>query len=106
MKRAKTARSAFQAKCRTVLKYIAITLLILVVAQAAKQIGRAAAQPVDNPPQHVKEERAIKQAQVDVYHHSAVNTYCGPVDGQITCHEEVDTWQPCVNGENEFGGCK
>lgn len=93
-------------KVKTVFKYIAITLLILVVAQVARQIGQAAAHPVDNPPQHVKEERAIKRATVDVYHHSAVNTYCGPVDGHITCHEEVDTWQPCVNGEDEFGECK
>lgn len=76
-------------KVKTVLKYIAVTLLILVVAQAAKQIGRAAAQPVDNPPQHVQEERTIKQARVDVYH-----------------HESVNGWQPCVNGEDEFGGCK
>lgn len=77
-------------KVKTVFKYIAITLLILVVAQAAKQIGRAAAQPVDNPPQHVQEERAIKQARVDVYHHEEPNVYCGVVDGQVTCHEEVD----------------
>nr|DAJ31046.1 MAG TPA: hypothetical protein [Caudoviricetes sp.] len=76
-------------KVKTALKYIAVTLLILVVAQAAKQIGRAAAQPVDNPPQHVQEERTIKQARVDVYHHEAVNG-----------------WQPCVNGEDEFGECK
>lgn len=93
-------------KVKTVFKYIVITLLILVVAQVTRQIGAAAARPVDNPPQQVKEERTLKQARVDVYHHSAVNTYCGPVDGQITCHEEVDTWQPCVNGENEFGECK
>lgn len=76
-------------KVKTVLKYIAVTLLILVVAQAAKQIGRAAAQPVDNPPRHVQEERTIKQARVDVYH-----------------HESVNGWQPCVNGEDEFGECK
>lgn len=76
-------------RTKTVLKYIAITLLILVVAQVAKQIGRAAAQPVDNPPQHVQEERTIKQARVDVYHHGSVNG-----------------WQPCVNGEDEFGECK
>lgn len=76
-------------RAKTVLRYIAITLLILVVAQAAKQIGRAAAQPVDNPPQHVQEERTIKQARVDVYH-----------------HESVNGWQPCVNGEDEFGECK
>lgn len=75
-------------KVKTVLKYIAVTLLILVVAQAARQIGRTAAQPVDNPPQHVQEERTIKQARVDVYH-----------------HESVNGWQPCVNGENEFGEC-
>ena len=43
-------------KVKTVLKYIAVTLLILVVAQAARQIGRTAAQPVDNPPQHVQNE--------------------------------------------------
>lgn len=93
-------------RAKTVLKYIAITLLILVVAQAAKQIGRAAAQPVDNPPQHIQEERTIKQARVDVYNHE-LNTYC-KVDenGQTTCQEEVDTWQPCVNGEDEFGECK
>ena len=76
-------------RAKTVLKYIAITLLILVVAQAAKQIGRAAAQPVDNPPQHVQEERTIKQARVDVYH-----------------HESVDGWRPCINGEDEFGECQ
>lgn len=76
-------------RAKTVFKYIAITLLILVVAQAAKQIGRAAAQPVDNPPQRVQEERTIKQARVDVYH-----------------HESVNGWQPCVNGENEFGECQ
>lgn len=76
-------------RAKTVLKYIAITLLILVVAQAAKQIGRAAAQPVDNPPQHVQEERTIKQARVDVYH-----------------HESVDGWQPCINGEYDNGECK
>lgn len=76
-------------KVKTVLKYIAVTLLILVVAQVAKQIGRAAAQPVDNPPQHVQEERTIKQARVDVYH-----------------HESVSGWQPCVNGEDEFGECQ
>lgn len=76
-------------RAKTVLKYIAITLLILVVAQAAKQIGRVAAQPVDNPPQHVQEERTIKQARVDVYH-----------------HESVNGWQPCINGEDEFGECK
>lgn len=76
-------------RAKTVLKYIAITLLILVVAQAARQIGRAAAQPVDNPPQHIQEERTIKQARVDVYH-----------------HESVNGWQPCVNGENEFGECQ
>lgn len=76
-------------RAKTVLKYIAITLLILVVAQAAKQIGRAAAQPVDNPPQHIQEERTIKQARVDVYH-----------------HESVNGWQPCVNGEDEFGECR
>nr|DAP99567.1 MAG TPA: hypothetical protein [Caudoviricetes sp.] len=76
-------------KVKTVLKYIAVTLLILVVAQAAKQIGRAAAHPVDNPPQHVQEERTIKQARVDVYH-----------------HESVNGWQPCVNGEDEFGECQ
>lgn len=74
---------------KTVLKYIAVTLLILVVAQAARQVGRAAAQPVDNPPQHIQEERTIKQARVDVYH-----------------HESVNSWQPCVNGENEFGECQ
>ena len=93
-------------KVKVVFKYIAITLLILVVAQVARQIGAAAAQPVDNPPQHVKEERAIKQARVDVYHHSAVNTYCAPAGEQVSCHEEVDTWQPCVSGENEYGECK
>lgn len=76
-------------RVKTALKYIAVTLLILVVAQAAKQIGRAAAQPVDNPPQYVQEERTIKQARVDVYH-----------------HESVNGWQPCVNGEDEFGECK
>lgn len=76
-------------KVKTVLKYIAVTLLILVVAHAAKQVGRAAAQPVDNPPQHIQEERTIKQARVDVYH-----------------HESVNGWQPCVNGENEFGECQ
>ena len=76
-------------KAKTVLKYIAVTLLILVVAQAAKQIGRAAAQPIDNPPQHVQDERAIKQARVDVYH-----------------HRDLGGWQPCVNGEDEFGECK
>lgn len=76
-------------RAKTVSKYIAITLLILVVAQVAKQIGRAAAQPVDNPPQHVQEERTIKQARVDVYH-----------------HESVNGWQPCINGEDEFGECK
>ena len=93
-------------KVKTVFKYIAITLLILVVAQAARQVGRTAAQPVDNPPQHVKEELAIKQARVDVYHHE-LNTYCKVEEnGQTTCQEEVDTWQPCVNGENEFGECK
>lgn len=93
-------------KVKTVIKYIAVTLLILVVAQAARQIGAASAHPVDNPPQHVQEERALKQARVDVYHHSEVNTYCGPVNGKITCQEEVDTWQPCVNGENEYAECK
>lgn len=93
-------------KVKTIFKYIAITLLILVAAQAARQIGQAAARPVDNPPQQVQDERAIKQARVDVYHHSAVNTYCAPVGEQVSCHEEVDTWQPCVNGENEFGECK
>ena len=93
-------------KVKTVLKYIAITLLILVVAQAAKQIGRAAAQPVDNPPQQVQEERTIKQARVDVYRHEP-NTYCRVGDnGEITCQEEIDTWRPCQNGENEFGECK
>lgn len=76
-------------RAKTVLKCIAITLLILVVAQVAKQIGRAAAQPVDNPPQHVQEERTIKQARVDVYH-----------------HESVNGWQPCISGEDEFGECK
>lgn len=76
-------------RAKIVLKYIAITLLILVVAQAAKQIGRAAAHPVDNPPRHVQEERTIKQARVDVYH-----------------HESVNGWQPCVNGEDEFGECQ
>ena len=93
-------------KVKTVSKYIAITLLILVVAQAAKQAGAALAKPVDNPPQHIQEERALKQARVDVYHHQATNTYCAPVGEQISCHEEVDTWQPCVNGENEYGECK
>lgn len=93
-------------RVKTVLKYIAITLLILVVAQAAKQVGRAAAQPVDNPPQHVQEERTLKQARVDVYHHQAVNTYCAPAGEQVSCHEEVDTWQPCVNGEDGFGECR
>lgn len=94
-------------KVKTVFKYIAITLLILVVAQVAKQAGAALAKPVDNPPQQVKEERAIKQARVDVYHHSQVNTYCKvSEDGQITCQEENDTWQPCINGENEYGECK
>lgn len=92
-------------KVKTVFKYIAVTLLILVVAQVARQIGQAAARPVDSPPQHVQEERALKQARVDVYHHET-NTYCGVVDGRTTCHEEVDTWRPCVNGENEFGECK
>lgn len=93
-------------RAKTVLKYIAITLLILVVAQTAKQIGRVAAQPVDNPPQHIQEERAIKQARVDVYHHEP-NTYCKVGDnGEITCQEEIDTWQPCQNGENEFGECQ
>ena len=93
-------------RVKTVLKYIAITLLILVVAQAAKQIGRAAAQPVDNPPQHVQEERTLKQARVDVYHHEP-NTYCKVGDnGEITCQEEIDTWQPCQSGENELGECK
>ena len=77
-------------KVKTVFKYIAITLLILVVSQAARQIGQAAARPVDNPPQHVQEERAIKQARVDVYHHQEPSTYCGVVDNQVTCHEEVD----------------
>lgn len=77
-------------KVKTVFKYIAITLLILVVAQVARQIGRAAAQPVDNPPQHVQEERALKQARVDVYHHQETNTYCGVVNDQVTCREEVD----------------
>lgn len=93
-------------KVKTVFKYIAITLLILVVSQVARQIGQAAARPVDNPPQHVKEERAIKQARVDVYHHE-LNTYC-KVDesGQTTCQEEVDTWQPCQNGEDENGECR
>lgn len=76
-------------KVKTVLKYIAVTLLVLVVSQAAKQIGRAAAQPIDNPPQHVQEERTIKQARVDVYH-----------------HESVNGWQPCINGEDKFGECK
>lgn len=76
-------------KVKTVLKYIAVTLLILVVSQAAKQIGRAAAQPVDNPPRHVQEERTIKQARVDIYH-----------------HEPANGWQPCVNGEDEFGECQ
>lgn len=57
-------------KVKTVLKYIAVTLLILVVAQAAKQIGRAAAHPVDNPPQHVQEERAIQRARLDVHYHN------------------------------------
>nr|DAS72728.1 MAG TPA: hypothetical protein [Caudoviricetes sp.] len=57
-------------KVKTVLKYIAVTLLILVVAQAAKQIGRAAAQPVDNPPQHVQEERAIQRARLDIHYHN------------------------------------
>nr|DAW15468.1 MAG TPA: hypothetical protein [Caudoviricetes sp.] len=85
-------------KVKTVIKYTAITLLILAVAQVARQIG-AAARPVDNPPQQVREERAIKQARVDVYNHSEVNTYCGPVDGQITCREEVDT-------VNDNGWCK
>lgn len=92
-------------RVKTAFKYIAITLLILVVAQVARQIGQAAAHPVDNPPQHVKEERALKQARVDVYHHSEVNTYCGPVDGQVVCQQEVDTWQPCAKGENEYGEC-
>nr|DAV61451.1 MAG TPA: hypothetical protein [Caudoviricetes sp.] len=86
-------------KVKAVFKYIAITLLILIVAQVARQIGAAAARPVDNPPRHVQEERTIKQARVDVYHHSEVNTYCGPVDGQVTCHEEVDT-------VNDNGWCK
>ena len=93
-------------KVKTVFKYIAITLLILIVAQVARQIGQAAARPVDNPPKEVSEERTLKQARVDVYHHSAVNTYCAPVGEQVSCHEEVDTWQPCVNGENELGECK
>lgn len=93
-------------KVKTVFKYIAITLLILVVAQVARQVGQAAVRSVDNPPKEVSEERALKQARVDVYHHSAVNTYCAPVGEQVSCHEEVDTWQPCVNGENEFGECK
>ena len=93
-------------KVKTVFKYIAVTLLILVVAQVARQIGAAAARPVDNPPQQVKEERTLKQARVDVYQHSAVNTYCAPVNGQVSCHEELDTWQPCVNGEDELGECK
>lgn len=92
-------------KAKTVFKYIAITLLILVAAQAAKQVGRTAAQPVDNPPKQVKDERVLKQARVDVYHHSEVNTYCGPVDGQVVCQQEVDTWQPCAKGENEYGEC-
>lgn len=93
-------------KVKTVFKYIAITLLILIVSQVARQIGQAAAQPVDNPPQQVREERAIKQARVDVYHHEP-NTYCKVGDnGEISCQEEIDTWQPCVNGENEFGECK
>lgn len=77
-------------KVKVVFKYIAITLLILVVAQVSKQAGAALAHPVDNPPQHVQEERTLKQARVDVYHHSEPNTYCGLVAGQITCHEEVD----------------
>lgn len=93
-------------KVKTVFKYILVTLLILVVSQVARQIGAAAARPVDNPPQQVKEERTLKQARVDVYHHSAVNTYCAPAGEQVSCHEEVDTWQPCVNGENEYGECK
>lgn len=76
-------------KVKAVFKYIAITLLILVVAQVARQIGAAAARPVDNPPQQVKEERTIKQARVDVYH-----------------HESVGGWQPCVNGEYDNGECK
>lgn len=91
-------------KVKTVFKYIAVTLLILVVAQVAKQIGQAAARPVDNPPQQVREERAIKQARVDVYHHSEVNTYCGPVGGQITCREEVDTVSD--NGWCKQYGCE
>ena len=77
-------------KVKTVLKYIAITLLVLVVAQVARQIGQAAARPVDNPPQHVQEERTLKQARVDVYHHEEPNVYCGVVDDQVTCREEAD----------------
>lgn len=76
-------------KVKTIFKYIAITLLILVVSQVARQIGHAAARPVDNPPQQVQEERTLKQARVDVYH-----------------HQDLGGWQPCINGEDEFGECK
>lgn len=57
-------------RVKTVFKYIAVTLLILVVAQVARQIGAAAARPVDNPPQHVQEERAIQRARLDVHYHN------------------------------------
>ena len=92
-------------KVKTVLKYVAVTLLILVVSQVAKQIGQAATRPVDNPPQQVQEERTLKQARVDVYHHDT-NTYCGVVDGQTTCHEEIDTWQDSDNGWCKQYGCE
>ena len=76
-------------KVKAVLKYIAVTLLILVVSQVARQIGAASARPVDSPPQQVQEERTLKQARVDVYH-----------------HQDLGGWQPCVNGEDEFGECR
>lgn len=57
-------------KVKTVFKYIAITSLILVVSQVARQIGASAARPVDNPPQQVQDERAIQRARLDVHYHN------------------------------------
>lgn len=93
-------------KVRDALILVAILMIAAWAAGTAMKTWARAGGMVDNPPQHVKEERTIKQARVDVYHHEP-NTYCKVGDnGEITCQEEIDTWQPCQSGENDLGDCQ
>lgn len=68
MSKVRAERSAFRAKCRTVLRGVLWIVAIAVAVQTASLAVKGAA--MDNPPQHIQDERAIQRARLDVHYHN------------------------------------